>query len=501
MFQNPLLIWVLVYLVISVAIGIYVGRKVKSGAQYVVAGRSMPMYITIATVFATWFGSEAILGVGSEFAKGGITSIISDPFGASLCLILAGAVCGRKLYRMQLLTLGDFYRQKYGSTVEVIASLCIILSYVGWIAAQMVALGVIFHTITGGAITEFQGAWIGGVAVLLHTVFGGMVSVAISDFIQMIITITGMIVVLLFISWFNPEIGSVGNLVNHAYMAGKFDFFPNGFSGMAILMLLIPLLNMGLGSIPQEDVFQRVMSAKNEKVAVWGSIYGGMLYFVIAFLPIMIGYSAYIVAPEMVSGLLDIDKAQLILPTLIMEQTPLTVQIFFFGALLSAVISTASATLIAPSALVTQNILRPYLAKLDDRGSLWMNRGTVVFFFIAIMLYVSYQYTTGDSNPVIYTLVESAYRATLAGALVPLAFGVFLKNPSKLGGLLSILVGLTVWMAMEKYYGMHEEEVAMWITEPHHWGFVASIIAFVVGQVLTRFYGESSGKREVALGG
>ncbi len=109
-------------------------------------------------------------------------------------------------------------------------------------------------------------------------------------------------------------------------------------------------MTMMLGSIPQQDVFQRITSAKSERIAMAGSILGGSLYFFFAFIPMFLAYAATLIDPAMFSSLLDTDS-QLVLPTLILQHTPVFAQVIFFGALLSAIMSCSSATLLAPSGL------------------------------------------------------------------------------------------------------------------------------------------------------
>jgi Na+/proline symporter len=114
---------------------------------------------------------------------------------------------------------------------------------------------------------------------------------------------------------------------------------------------------MMLGSIPQQDVFQRITSAKDEQTAVRGSLLGAALYFVFCFVPMFIAYSALMIDPVKFGSLLESD-AQLVLPTLIVEHTPMLAQVMFFGAVLSAVMSCSSATLLAPSVLLSENVIQ-----------------------------------------------------------------------------------------------------------------------------------------------
>src|SRR3989338_2444957 len=125
-----MLIWfVLLYLLFSVGIGLYASTRVHNSKDFVVAGRNLPLPVVTATVFATWFGAEAVLGISATFVKDGLRGGVADPFGCSLCLILAGLFFAPRFYRMNLLTVGDYYRIRYSRTVEVWCTLAVVASY------------------------------------------------------------------------------------------------------------------------------------------------------------------------------------------------------------------------------------------------------------------------------------------------------------------------------------------------------------------------------------
>ena len=134
----------------------------------------------------------ARLGIPATFIQEGLGGVVADPFGSSLCLVLVGLFFARKLYRMNLLTIGDYYRQRFGRTVEVLVTLGIVVSYLGWVAAQIKALGLVFSVVSGGFISVEAGMLIGAGSVLIYTLMGGMWSVAITDFLQMIIIVVGL---------------------------------------------------------------------------------------------------------------------------------------------------------------------------------------------------------------------------------------------------------------------------------------------------------------------
>ena len=343
-----LLGFVILYLLVSVGIGLYAATRVHNAKDFAVAGRSLPLPIVTATVFATWFGAEAVLGISATFVKEGLRGVIADPFGASLCLILAGLFFAPRLYRLNVLTVGDYYRLRYDRTVETLCTVCIVASYVGWVAAQFKVLGLVLNVVTEGVVSQPVGIVIGAAIVLVYTTFGGMFSVAILDFVQISVIMGGLLYIVSVVSGLT---GGVDAVIEHAAAAGKLDLFPPPrwaewipFVGAGMTMML--------GSIPQQDVFQRITSARNERTAVRGSLLGGTLYFAFCFVPMFLAYAATLVDPAKFGALLERDS-QLILPTLILQHTPLAAQVAFFGAVLSAVMSCSSATLLAPSVALT----------------------------------------------------------------------------------------------------------------------------------------------------
>jgi SSS family solute:Na+ symporter len=460
--------FVILYLIISVAIGLYAATKVKNTGDYAVAGRSLPPYIVIATVFATWFGSETVLGIPGTFIGEGLGGIIEDPFGASMCLVLVGLFFARKLYRLKLLTIADYYRYRYNRTVEVIVSVCILLSYLGWVSAQITALGMVAEVLSGGAISLPVGMVLGASIVLLYTLFGGMWSVALTDFFQMIIIVAG----LLFIAFMMSDLaGGAGAVVSHAADAGKLNMMPE-LTLAGILGFIAAAVTIMLGSIPQQDVFQRVMSSRSENVAASGAVIGGVLYFLFAFVPIFITYAASIIDPGMVTQHIEADTADQILPTLILGQAPVVAQVLFFGALLSAIMSTASATLLAPSVTVTENILRQFIT-MDDRQMLKATRITVFCFTIAVTIYA-----LASQGTSIYEMVGNAYKVTLVGAFIPLVMGLYWKRANTAGALVSTIGGLTAWVLME------------WLAADSIWppqlvGLLVSFFGMIVGSLLS----------------
>ncbi len=431
-----LLTLVFVYLLVTIAIGLYAARRVKNTTDFAIAGRHLPLYMIVTTTFATWFGSETVLGIPAKFIEGGLNGVIEDPFGAGTCLILVGLFFAGKLYRMTLLTISDYYRERFGRTIEIACSLIIMLSYLGWVSAQVTALGLVFNVLSGGAIGVSLGMVIGVVSILAYTLFGGMWSVAVTDFIQMIILVLGLAVIAVFAG---HMAGGADKVVAFAVSKDLFRFWPEP-SYKDMVFFFAAAITMMLGSIPQQDVFQRVMSAKNEYAATRGPIIGGICYLAFAFVPMFLVASALIIMPDQAGALLKEDP-QKVLPSLVLDRMPFILQVAFFGALLSALKSVASATLLAPSVTFVESIWRPLRPQMGDRAELLAMRITVLLFAALVCAYA----IASQGEP-IYDLVSGSYTLPLVGAFVPLLAGLYWKRATTQGAILSTLLGLAVWL-------------------------------------------------------
>lgn len=468
LYPAQVVLWfVILYLLLSVGIGLFAATRVQNSKDFAVAGRSLPLAVVTATVFATWFGAEAVLGISATFVKEGLRGVVADPFGSSMCLILAGLFFAPRLYRLNMLTVGDYYRYRYNRTVEVLCTLCIVASYVGWVAAQFKVLGLVLNVVTEGGVSQSVGIMIGAVIVLTYTTFGGMFSVAILDFVQISVIMGG----LLYIATIVGDLaGGVPAVISHAAAAGKLDLFPP-----AILAEWIPFLGawmtMMLGSIPQQDVFQRITSAKNEQTAVRGALLGAGLYFVFCFVPMFLAYSATLVDPAKFGALLEQDS-QLVLPTLIVQHTPVAAQVIFFGALLSAVMSCSSATLLAPSVALSENVLRPLFGQVNDSEFLRLMR-VVLVGFAALVLVIALW-----SDASIYKLVVSTYKVTLVAAFIPLFAGLYWKRATAQGACCAIVAGLVSWLLLE----LVSQPTDVW--PPQLVGFVVAGVGMIVGSLL-----------------
>lgn len=475
---------VFIYLLFTIAIGLWAARRVKNTADYAIAGRHLPLIMVVTTTFATWFGSETVLGIPARFVESGLNGIVEDPFGAGTCLILVGLFFAAKLYKMTLLTISDYYRERYGRTVEVVCSFAIILSYLGWVSAQVTALGLVFNLLSAGAISIPAGMILGTASILAYTLFGGMWSVAVTDFVQMIILVVGLSIIAVFAA---EKAGGAGKVIELAQTKDLFRFLPEA-SFNEVMFFVAAAITMMFGSIPQQDVFQRVMSAKNQRAATHGPVIGGIGYILFAFVPMFLVTSALIIMPDEAQQLIAEDP-QKVIPTLVLTHMPFIMQVIFFGALLSALKSTASATLLAPSVTFVENIWRQFFPRVSDKQELRTMRIAVLLFSICVCAYAIALEGTS-----IYEMVSSAYQVTLVGAFVPLVFGLYWSRATTQGAILSILMGLVFWLFF-MVSPLGEEFPAQLA------GLLAAIVGMLAGSLSKQFIGNIQGEHYKLAGG
>ena len=390
------------------------------------AGRSLPILLSSSALFATWFGSETVFGASSQFLQGGLYAVIEDPFGAALCLVLFGLFFARKLYNMNLLTLGDFFKVRFGKRTELVASAFLAPPYVGYIAAQLVAMGLILNVVAG--LELWQGVVISAIVVTFYTYIGGMWAISITDFIQSIIIIVGMIVLAVVLA---GKAGGVMNVMNQV-PDHTFKFFPDT-NGREIVAWLAAWSVLGLGSLPSQDVFQRSMSSGSANTAVRSCYIAAILYLSVAMLPLFISLCTKYLYPD------QLGDAQLALPNMVMAHTGIVVQVLFFGSLLSAIMSTTSSAMLAPAAIMAENLIRPLSKrKYNDRQMLGLTRVSVLIFSVMATVMACLRRN-------IYELVGESSILSLVSLFVPLVFGLYWKRASSTGAVLSIVGGAGAW--------------------------------------------------------
>jgi SSS family transporter len=428
-----LLFSIIAYLVLTVLVGVWASRRVKTSGDFMLAGRSLPISLSAAALFATWFGSETVFGASSEFLKGGLYGVIEDPFGAALCLVLFGLFFARKLYNLNLLTLGDYFKVRYGKKIELVAAAFLAPPYVGYIAAQLVAMGLILNVVIG--LELWLGVVLSATVVTLYTYVGGMWAISITDFIQSIIIIVGLLILAIILA---DKAGGV-SAVMEEMPRENFRFLPKA-DFKEIVFYIASWSVLGLGSIPSQDVFQRAMSSGSARTAVWSSYIAALLYLSIAMLPLFISLCTKHLYPEELVG-----DTQLALPNMVLLHTALPIQILFFGSLLSAIMSTTSSAILAPAAIFSENLIKPILGhKFSDKQFLVLTKISVLIFSTLATVMACLR-----SN--IYELVRESSVLSLVSLFVPLSMGIYWRRASSAGAFFSMVLGMISWIIFEVF--------------------------------------------------
>jgi len=449
---------IMLYLLSNVAVGAWAARRVTTSQDFVLAGRRLPLVLAASVTFATWFGSETIMGAPAMFVEGGIPAIIEEPFGSALCLFLVGAFFARPLYRLRITTFCDYFRIRFGRPAELLSAILIIPSYFSWIAAQLVAIGIVLNVVTG---FPREYCVLGSAAVVMaYTLLGGMWSISITDFFHNLIIIVALTILAVSL-W--QDTGGWSVLQKQA-SPDFFRFLPHN-TARDWVAYLAAWFTIGLGSIPQQDIFQRVMAAKTEDTSVRASYLASGLYLTVALLPLFIALSARILHPD-----LPADN-QLIIPNMVMRHGSLPLQILFFGAVTSAILSVSSGAILAPATVFGENIVRYFRPNLSDAALLKTIRWAIVVITI-ICVWMS---TARDTN--IFDLVGESSAFSLVSLFVPLTAGIYWKRATLAGCLWSMGLGLVVWL------------FCLWIDtdySPMMWGLLVSTLAMVIGSLLIR---------------
>jgi Na+/proline symporter len=452
-----LVAFIFLYIAVTIGISFYAHSKIKSASDFISAGRSLPTYINSAAFFALWFGSETIFGASTEFMKGGFRSIIEDPFGGVLCLVLVGLVFAKKMYNLNIFTIGDIFHERMGRDIEVMASVMMIVSFFGYAAAQIVALGLLFSTIFP-EVSLSAGIIISAIIVVFYIFKGGMLAVTLNDFLQSILIIVGLVAIAISVT---DRAGGYQVIFN-SIPKEHFKFFPEK-DAVSITNWIGAWLVLGFGSIVSQDIFQRVNSSKSAEVAKKSTLYGALLYGIFAFVPLYIVSAVRVIQPNVLEG-----DLQVALPTMVLNTMPIGLQVLFFGSLFSAIMSTCSGALLAPASLLSENIL-----STSDEEPKLLNKTKLA---ILVVGFISTLLAFSSQN--IFNLVSESSVFGLVSIFVPFCAILFTKYNSRVGTILSMLCGTFVWI----YFAfIKESEIS-----PLIFGFIASLGGLFAGLVIDK---------------
>lgn len=424
--DTGLLIGLLLYVGATLAVGVYAGIRVKGSSDFLVAGRRLGIVLSTGTLAATWFGGGIVVGASSEAYRNGFLGVIADPFGAALCLIVAGLFYVRTMRRMGLTTIASFFEVRFGRHARVVAALCTIPTYVGWVASLMVAFGRVVQVVAG--VDPDTGIWIGAAIVLFYTTAGGMWAVTLTDFIQVSVLVVGLI----FLAPLIISDAGGWDFIRSQVPDSTFHLYPHGGDGAAWFSYFRDWLVIGLGNLAGQDLIQRSLSSRDETISQNSAYLSALLYLTVGLIPVFLGIAGRVVLP-------DLENPDLVMMTLGTKYLPPVALAIFLGALISALLSSADSALLAPASVIGWDLLKFFKPDVDEKTILRVSRIAVPVLGL-FSLYLAFAANT------IYSLMVDSWSILLATLFVPLTAGIWWRRANTAGCLASMVAGFTAWM-------------------------------------------------------
>ena len=439
--QVKYVLWggIVLYCVIMLLIGWWAGRKVKGMHDFLVAGRRLPLWMATATLLATWFGAGSSMGVAATVYEDGLLGVLADPFGASLCLIFAGVFIVGLLRKKGCMTVTDIIARRYGEGAGIYASMWMIPVYVGWLGAQLKGLGTILNMLTGMSLST--GTWIGAVVVLVYTCAGGMWAVTLTDVVQVAIMIIGLIIIL-------PgavNLAGGAETLLKSLSAKDLALLPQDVSNVNDVVYYIgSWIVMGLGCMVGQDLVQRSLASKDDRIAVSSSVMSGFFYMVIGSIPVVIGFCArsvfakYGITEEILGGNLSNQVLPRMALVVLGEIHPVLLTIFI-SALVAAIMSSADSSLLAGASLMCNNVLEPLSPDFMKKHMLGATRITTVLFTV-VALYFALNVES------IYALMINSWISQLVVVFIPVVMALYVPKAGKQVAWATMIVGTVVWL-------------------------------------------------------
>ncbi|RLG76960.1 MAG: hypothetical protein DRO14_03040 [Thermoprotei archaeon] len=460
------------YIVVVLVIGAWASRKVKDLVDYVVAGRRLGFWLAFGTILATWFGTGVAVGGASMAYSFGLRGVIMDPIGAGLCILLFGLFFAHILRKLKYVTISDFFRVKYGRAMEALSMIIQVIAYMGWMASLLVTFGGIFEVYTG--IPWEQGLLIGTLVTIAYTTLGGMWAVTLTDFVQMVIFLTGIVLAVPFVinaagGW--EVIASKISPDMYSILPGpKFEYL--GYIGLFGMMYYISSwLVQGLGSLSCQDLVQRGLSAKDAKTSRYASIAAAVGYWTIGLIPALIGVWATIILP-------NLENPDHVLPMIALKYLPLPIFTIFTVGLLAALMSSADSSMLIPPSMIAWNLLPMIKPDLSEKTKLLISRilvPIIAFASLGIALWAK----------TIYFLMNLSWELILMVQGIPFILGIYWKKANRSAAIASVIVNFAVWIPLIFYVLPHclivEEGVLDWAI----WDaiYIAALPALVCGTI------------------
>jgi SSS family transporter len=413
-----------IYVVIMIAIGIYAARDTHSAADFIVAGRKLPLWLCSASVFATWFGSGIMMGATTSGYDRDFLAMVAEPYGSTLALLLTGLFFARIYRRTRRLTWIQFFEVRYGKVAGIFGLLADLIGSVIWLGGVLFTFGVLAESLTGMPMAV--GIFVGLVVVVVYTMLGGMMAVALTDFMQTVVLVIGLIVLLVLV------LNDVGGwaVVSAQLPENTVRAFPVEHTMLNWMDYIHVWMTLGVAAIAANTIIQRALSAKSEAVAQNSFFVATLGYFVIGTIPIMLGLIASVTMPGL--------EPNAVLTSIAIEHLHPVLVAIFVGAILSAFMSTGDSILLSSGAIVSTNLLPLFRKNPSDKLQMMVARVTIPVTAV-IASYVAF-----GAERVVEVIVDSA-APLLAMSIVPFVLCFWWEKANKYGALGGIFGGLIGW--------------------------------------------------------
>ncbi|WP_035985754.1 sodium:solute symporter family protein [Leptolyngbya sp. KIOST-1] len=414
---------IIAFLLGTLGIGVWASRQIKGDSvNFLVAGRGLALPLAAATLMAQSVDSNATLGNTDLASEFGFWAGAALPIGLSLCLFLTGLILAKPMNRMGLITIPDFYRVKYGRTVELVAACIMCVSFSFLLAGNLVAGGYMFQDFLGTSYTG--GITLLALLVLVYTVSGGLFAVAYTDFIQVMIALVGAWALLAYV------VANFGISIDSGMGPAALDQLTAVSSGAAINWASI--IALGFGNMVAIDFMARIFAAESPETAQRACLIAsaGTLIIGIPFSIIALGAGGILSQAGIVPD-------GPVLFALLREVVPPLLGLLVLAAILSASLSTADGAILGTSSVLAHNVMGIRHATAHGAGG---DRLLLITRLMAVVITVV-GVVLGLRVPQTGVLLLLAFDMSFAGLVVPLIGGLFWAKATRQGALACIAVG------------------------------------------------------------
>ncbi len=413
-------------MLLMLGIGVYASRKTHTSTEFIVAGRQLPMFLCTATIIATWFGGGTMMGASGAAYDDGLLGVIADPFGAALALFIVGMFFARIFRRLKLLTYVDLVDQRYGKTAATITTLTSLVSNIGWVAAMLVAFGLVLESLTGVPLEI--GIFGGATVVIIYTMIGGMWAVALTDSYQMTIIMVGLLILFVVVL---VDVGG-WSTISPQLPENTFRLIPLQHDWEHWLNYLRLWFIFGLADVAGQNLLGRAMSAKSERVAQNSFYVASFGYLLFGMIPVLLGIIASVTMP-------GLSASESVVPAMAIEHLHPVAVAIFVGAVLAAIMSSCDSSLLACGSLISRNIFPLTVRQPTDKQSLLVARITIPICGITAVL-------VALKAQVVFDVMIDANVVGLTTVVMPFFLAVWWKKANRTGALAAMAAGFIAWL-------------------------------------------------------